>query len=78
LVPCASINSVSVQNGKPKLGLVSNCEYSDEALLRKGIIQLAIVQRVASEADEDKTFHSGKEWFERHYEALTPERTAGP
>jgi hypothetical protein len=66
------------RNGKPKLVLVSNYESADETLLRKGIVQLAIVQRAANEANEDKTIRSGKEWFERHYEALTPERVDEP
>jgi hypothetical protein len=61
-------------HGKPKLILVSNYEPSDEALLREGIIQLAIVPRLGAETDEAKTIHSAKEWFEQHYEALTPEQ----
>jgi hypothetical protein len=42
-------------NGKPKLILVSNFESSDQARLRKGIIQLAIVPRPGADTDEDKT-----------------------
>jgi hypothetical protein len=59
-------------NKSPKLILVSNYEPADSSLLEKGILQLAIAPKLAPDADEDKTIHSGKEWFEQHYEVLTP------
>jgi len=61
-------------HGKPQLILVSNYEPSEEALLRKGIIELAIMPRADANAEEDKAIHSEKEWFEQHYQVLTPER----
>ena len=63
-------------NSKPKLVLVSNYESYYKELLQMRAIQMAIVPVGTPDADEDRTIHSRKEWFERHYLVVTPERIA--
>ena len=71
------LKGVGSENSKSKLILVSNYDSYYKALLQSRVIQLAIVpRRGAAEADEDKTIHSPKQWFERHYLVITPERIA--
>ena len=61
---------------KPKLVLVSNYEPYYKMLLQKGTIQLAIVPRADDGAEQDASTESRRQWFERHYLVVTPERIA--
>jgi hypothetical protein len=76
LAGLADLKGGGSDNSKSKLVLVSNYESYDKALLQMRAIQLAIVPRVDAGADEDRTIHSPKQWFERHYLVVTPERVA--
>jgi len=61
---------------KPKLVLVSNYEPYCKTLLEKRALELAIVPRPEEGSDQDNTIQSRKQWFERHYLVVTPERIA--
>lgn len=58
-------------NSKTKLILVSNYETYYKALLKKRVIHLVIAPLPG--ASEEKKAGSGKEWFEEHYVAITPD-----
>lgn len=76
LAGLSDFKGVGSENGKSKVILVSNYEPYYRELLRVRAIQLAIVPRVDASADQDKTIHSPKQWFEQHYLVVTPERIA--
>jgi hypothetical protein len=68
--------SAGAPEKRPRLVLVSNYEPYVKALLQKRVIQLAIAPRAGVDSEQDGTIHSRKEWFERHYQVLTPEPNA--
>jgi hypothetical protein len=55
---------------------VSNYEPYYKSLLQKRALQLAIVPRPEESSDQDNTIQSRRQWFERHYQVVTPERIA--
>ena len=76
-VGLAGRNDFKADNSKkPKLVLISNYEPYYKMLLQKGTIQLAIVPRADDGAEQDASTESRRQWFERHYLVVTPERIA--
>jgi len=76
LASLADFNETGSEGRKPKLVLVSNYEPYYETLLQKRALQLAIVPRPEESSDRDNTIQSRRQWFERHYQVVTPERIA--
>ena len=76
LASLADFNEAGSEVRKPKLVLVSNYEPYYKMLLQKRSLQLAIVPRPEESSDRDSTTKSRRQWFERHYQVVTPERIA--
>ena len=76
LASLADFNETGSEVRKPKLVLVSNYEPYYKSLLQKRSLQLAIVPRPEESSDQDNTIQSRRQWFERHYQVVTPERIA--
>ena len=76
LASLADFNEAGPEVRKPKLILVGNYEPYYKTLLQKRALQLAIVPRPEESSDRDSTIQSRRQWFERHYQVVTPERIA--
>jgi len=76
LASLADFNEAGAEVRNPKLVLVSNYEPYYKTLLQKRALQLVIVPRPEESSDQDSTTKSKRQWFEGHYQVVTPERIA--